>query len=123
MTEKEESFYMVDDIEFTGEPARMVEEAVTLETRNQAGITTIDIKVKVMATDIIAKIMAQIESDPTINTKEIRLNMTIEGFLMRRKALNVHGSIASIAEKDRVMEIAQREAGVNFVIMDKLVIR
>lgn len=73
--------------------------------------------------DIIAKIMAEIESDPTVNAKDISLEMTSKGFLKRRKILNVHGSVKSTAEKDRVMKIVQREAGDNYDIADKLAIK
>jgi hypothetical protein len=70
--------------------------------------------------DIISKIIAEIESDPTINAKGIRLDMTSKGFLKRRKILNVQGTVASTIEKDRVMTIVKREAGDNFDVMDKL---
>jgi hypothetical protein len=73
--------------------------------------------------DIIGKIMAEIEADPTINATEIRLDVTSKGFLMRRKALNVHGSVKSTAEKDRIMSIVQREAGDNYDVMDKLAVK
>jgi hypothetical protein len=42
---------------------------------------------------------------------------------MRRKALNVHGSVKSTAEKDRIMSIVQREAGDNYDVMDKLAVK
>ena len=72
--------------------------------------------------DIIDKIMAEIESDPTINAKEVSLDMTSKGFLKRRKTLNVHGTVKSTAEKDRVMKIVQREAGDNYDVTDKLAV-
>ena len=73
--------------------------------------------------DIIGKIMAEIESDPTLNAKDISLDMTSKGFLKRRKTLNVHGTVGSTAEKDRVMKIVQREAGDNYDISDKLAVK
>ena len=73
--------------------------------------------------DIITKIMAEIESDPTINAKDISLDMTAKGFLKRRKTLNVHGKVWSAAEKDRVMKIVQREAGDNYDVSDKLAVK
>jgi len=73
--------------------------------------------------DIIAKIIAEIESDPTTNAKEISLDVTSKGFLKRRKTLNVRGSVKSTVEKDRVMKIIQREAGDNYDIGDKLAVK
>jgi hypothetical protein len=73
--------------------------------------------------DIINKIMAEVESDPTTNAKEICLDITSKGFLKRRKTLNVHGSVKSAAEKDRVMKIVQREAGDNYDVVDKLAVK
>ena len=73
--------------------------------------------------DIIEKIIKQIESDPTINAKEVCLDVTSKGFLRRRKTLNVHGTAASSAEKDRVMKIVQREAGDNYDVSDRLAVK
>ena len=73
--------------------------------------------------DIIAKIMTEIESDPMINAKEICLDMISTGFLKRRKALNVHGSVKSAADKERMMKIVQREVGDNYYIGDKLAVK
>ena len=73
--------------------------------------------------DIIGKIMAEIESDPSINAKEICLDLTSKGFLKRRKTLDIHGTVKSTAEKDRVMKIVQREAGDNYNVGDKLAIK
>jgi hypothetical protein len=67
--------------------------------------------------------MAEIESDPTINAKEICLDMTSKGFLKRRKTVNVHGTVKSTAEKDRVMKIVQREVGDNYDVSDKLAVK
>jgi hypothetical protein len=67
--------------------------------------------------------MAEIESDPTFNAKDISLDMTSKGFLKRRKTLNVHGTVASTAEKDRLMKIVQREAGDNYDVSDKVVVK
>jgi hypothetical protein len=72
--------------------------------------------------DLINKIMAEIESDPTINAKEINLDITSKGFLKRRMIINVNGAVESAAEKDRVMKIVQREAGDNYDVIDKLVV-
>ena len=73
--------------------------------------------------DITNRIIAEIESDPTINSKEICLDITSKGFLKKRKTLNVHGSVKSTLEKDRVMKIVQREAGDNYDIEDKLAVK
>jgi hypothetical protein len=73
--------------------------------------------------DIIGKIIREIESDPTINAKEVCLDMESKGFLKRRKALNVHGTVAFLAEKDRVMTIVNREAGDNYDVEDRLSVK
>ena len=73
--------------------------------------------------DIINKILAEIESEPTFNAKDVCLDITSKGFLRRRKSLSVHGSVKSMAEKDRVMKIVQREAGDSYDVVDKLVVK
>jgi hypothetical protein len=72
--------------------------------------------------DIIDKIMAEFESDPTIHTKSLNLVLTSKGFLKRRKILNVYGTTESAAEKDRAMKIVQRQAGDNYDVADKIVV-
>ena len=73
--------------------------------------------------DTIGKIMAEIESDPTIDAKEVCLDITSKGFLKRRKTMNVHGAVKSPAEKDRVMRIVQREVGDNYDVADNLAVK
>jgi hypothetical protein len=42
--------------------------------------------------DVIDKIMAELESDPTIHAKNLNLVMGSKGFLKRRKTLEVLGT-------------------------------
>jgi hypothetical protein len=72
--------------------------------------------------DIIDRIMAALESDPTIDAREISLDISSKGFLKRRKLLNVNGMVKSTAEKARVVGIVQRQAGDNYDVTDKLVV-
>jgi hypothetical protein len=73
-------------------------------------------------TNLIDKIMSEIESDPRIDAKEISLDLTTKGFLGRRRILKVNGMVESRAEKDRVLEIVKKEAGNNYDVSDKLVV-
>ena len=73
-------------------------------------------------TDIIDRIMAEIESDPTIDAKEISLDISAQGFLRRRRLLNVNGMVRSTAEKARIVGIVQRQAGNAYDVTDKLVV-
>lgn len=72
--------------------------------------------------DIVDKIMAEFESDPTIDAKSLNLVLTSKGFLKRRKILNVYGTTESENEKEKAMKIVQRQAGDNYDIADKIVV-
>lgn len=73
-------------------------------------------------TDIIDAIMAELESDPTINAKSLNLVVASSGFLKRRKILNVYGTTESKVEKERAMSIVQRQAGDTYDVEDKIVV-
>lgn len=72
--------------------------------------------------ELIDKIMAEIESDPTINAKEINLDIQSKGFLKRRRLLNVNGMVESTAERDAIIKLVQRQAGDNYDVVNKLVV-
>jgi len=72
--------------------------------------------------DIVDKIMAEFESDPLISAKSLNLVVGSTGFLRRRKTLEVLGTTESSAEKDRAMEIVQRQAGDGYEVQDKIVV-
>ena len=72
--------------------------------------------------ELLDKIMAEIESDPTINAKEINLDMQSKGFLKRRRILNVNGMVESTAERDAIMKLVKRQAGDNYDVVDKMVV-
>jgi len=75
-----------------------------------------------MAMGIVDKIMSEIEADLTIDAKEINLVITSKGFLKRRKILSVFGEVQSAAEKKRVLEIVNKQAGNTFDVADKIVV-
>jgi hypothetical protein len=77
---------------------------------------------EIFMADIIDKIMAEIESDPTIDAREISLDISSKGFLKRRRLLNVNGMVQSTAEKARIVGIVQRQAGDSYDVTDKLVV-
>lgn len=72
--------------------------------------------------DLIDQIMAELESDPLIDAKEINLDLEHKGFIKRRKILNVNGMVKSTAEKDSVIRIVKRQAGTKYDVLDKLVV-
>ncbi len=72
--------------------------------------------------ELIDQVMAEIEADPTINAKEINLDVQSKGFLKRRKLLNVNGMVDSAAEMESVLRIVQRQAGDNYDVVNKLVV-
>jgi hypothetical protein len=72
--------------------------------------------------DIVDKIMAEFESDPTIHAKSLNLVVGSKGFLKRRKILNVYGTTESAAERDRAMTIVRRQAGDSYDVEDKIVV-
>ena len=72
--------------------------------------------------DLIEKIMSEIESDSTINAREISLDMTSKGFLKKSRTLNINGMVESPAEKGRVVEIVKKHAGDNYQVADRIVV-
>jgi len=72
--------------------------------------------------DIINKIMAEWESDPTIHAKSLNLVLGATGFLKRRKILSVHGTTESATERDRAIAIVRRQAGDNYDVEDQIVV-
>jgi hypothetical protein len=73
-------------------------------------------------TDIVDKIMAEFESDPMIHAKSLNLVVGSKGFLKRRKVMNVCGTAESANEKERALEIVQRQVGDNYDVADKIVV-
>ena len=72
--------------------------------------------------DIIDKIMAEFESDPMIHAKSLNLVVGSKGFLSRRKVLSVFGTTESAAEKERAIQIVQRQVGDNYDVADKIIV-
>ena len=72
--------------------------------------------------DIVDKIMAEFESDPTFHAKGLNLVIASKGFLKRRRILNVYGTAESTLEKDRALQIVHRQAGDSYDVEDKVVV-
>ncbi len=72
--------------------------------------------------DIIDKIMAELESDPLIQVKSLNLVVDTRGFLNRRKVLSVFGTAETSGEKDRALKIVQKQAGEKYEVADKIVV-
>jgi hypothetical protein len=54
-----------------------------------------------IAMELVDRIMAEIESDPTIDSKEVNIVITSKGILKRRKTLSVFGEVQSESEKNK----------------------
>jgi hypothetical protein len=76
----------------------------------------------IVMAELIDKIMAEIDSDPTISAKEITLDIQSKGFLKRTKILNINGLATSVAERDAIMKLVQHHAGDNYEVVNKLVV-
>jgi hypothetical protein len=72
--------------------------------------------------DQIDKIMSEIESDPTINAREISLIITSKGLLKKNRILNINGLVESDTEKNRVMEIVKKHAGHEYEVADRVIV-
>jgi hypothetical protein len=70
--------------------------------------------------DLKNRILAGLASDPSISTRGISLEVSSKGFLQKKKILRVQGSVLNGAEKDRVLKLAQEQAGDEYEIMDHL---
>ncbi|MGO9309101.1 MAG: hypothetical protein ACLQDL_08770 [Spirochaetia bacterium] len=72
--------------------------------------------------NLVDKIMAEFESDPTIHAKSLNVVASSKGFLKRKKILAIHGAVESPTEKERAVKIVQRQAGDNYDVEDKIVV-
>jgi hypothetical protein len=72
--------------------------------------------------DLIDTIMAAIGSDPTITAKGITLDTESKGFLKRKKVLNINGLVATLAERNAVMQVVLHHVGDSYEIVNKLVV-
>ncbi len=73
--------------------------------------------------DITKAIMADIESDATINITDICLDESAKGFFKKRRTLSVHGKVKSVDQKDRIMKLVEKHAGDAYAIVDKLSVK
>jgi hypothetical protein len=72
--------------------------------------------------DIQRMIMRDIEDDVTISSKEIVVEVQ-GGFLKKRKALRLHGSARSEADKRKILGIASHHAGDGYELIDNIEIK
>jgi len=67
-------------------------------------------------------IMRDLEDDVTISAKDVVVEIQ-KGLLKKRKALRLHGSVHSEAEKRKVLQIVAHHAGDSFDVKDELEIK
>jgi len=72
--------------------------------------------------DVRKRILAGIASDPTISVRDIRLDVSRKGFLQSKRVLQLHGFVPTVAQKYRVLTLAQLRAGTDYEIMDHLLV-
>jgi len=72
--------------------------------------------------ELIDKIMSEIESDPGIDAKTISLDVLSQGFLKKRKILKINGMVESAAEKNKILKIVKRQTSDDYDIADKLIV-
>lgn len=70
--------------------------------------------------DLKNRILAQLAADPSISTRGISLEVGRKGFLQKKRILRVQGTVLNGAQKDRVLKLAQEQAGADYEIMDHL---
>ncbi len=73
--------------------------------------------------DITQAILAELDSDQTINTMNICIDIVSKGVFKKSKTLHVHGSVRSQDQKDKVERIARRFAGDTYAFESHLVIK
>ncbi len=66
------------------------------------------------------QILADIAADPSISVRTISLDVSRTGFLKKKRALKVSGTVTNGAQKDRVLRLAQERAGADYEILDHL---
>ncbi len=71
---------------------------------------------------ITDKIIRVLESDASINTKNINLVLKSKRLFGLKNVLNVYGVAGSAQEKEKIVEIANTEAGNNYEVVDRLIV-
>jgi hypothetical protein len=67
-------------------------------------------------------LMDELESDPLIDTKGISIQLRPKGFLRRKKAIHILGTINSEEAKNKVTQIAEKHAGDAYTVINELVV-
>ena len=73
--------------------------------------------------DVTTTIMREIESDPIIKAADILLDLESKGLFKKKRTLHVRGKVRSEDQKDKVIHIAQRQAGADCEVGDHLVVK
>jgi hypothetical protein len=73
-------------------------------------------------TGIVERIMAEFESDPTINVRSLNVVLSSHGIIKKRQTLDVYGEVGSPVERSKILGIVQRQAGTSYEVEDKMVV-
>jgi len=73
--------------------------------------------------DVITTIMKELDSDPTISSSGILLDLESHGVFRRRKTLHLRGAVHSREQAGKAVEIARRHAGADCDVVDNLVVK
>ena len=73
--------------------------------------------------DVTTTIMREIESDPIIKAADILLDLESKGLFKKKRTLHVRGKVHSVDQKDKVIHIAQRQAGADCEVVDHLIVK
>ncbi len=71
--------------------------------------------------DIVQTILSNIEDDPTLKVRKLDVRLVKgKGLFNRRKVVQVTGEVDSEQSKTKVIQIAQRWAGDNYDVVNKI---
>lgn len=68
-------------------------------------------------------VLDHIQNEPALSDTNIGVEVTGGGLFKRRRVLHLFGSAHSTAEKERAAQIAVREAGDNFDIVNDISVK
>lgn len=72
--------------------------------------------------NITVRIIQVLESDPSISIKNVNLVLASKGLFKPRRVLSVYGVGRSAAEKEKIIEIVKTEAGIDYEVVDRMLV-
>jgi osmotically-inducible protein OsmY len=73
--------------------------------------------------DLPSMVMRVIETDPTIDSTDVVIEVKTTGFLKKRKIIYLTGSVKSETEKKKATQVVAHFAGDNYDVVNDLTVK